>query len=237
MNERIRAAIEELQLRKKDMESYAAIMAAVGNVDVASNMDFQKKFTYFFRVRRDEAWRREFYTLFEKCKEMPGLSFEYILREMFRRTGKIEASFSSKMLAVINPQMPIWDSVVLSKLRMKPSTCQDKEKRIEETAEIYHEIDYWYKGVLQSDGAGEFLDVFDEVFPEFRSISSVKKVDFLLWGSVDSNFLPQKVFEINGCVEVPATVSEDEFMDKFIAFIEANHWYFGGGVNDIDVGV
>ena len=26
--------------------------------------------------------------------------------------------------------------------------------------------------------------------------------------------------------------SEDEFWDKFIEFVEANNWYFGGGIRE-----
>ncbi|MEA4987704.1 MAG: hypothetical protein VB095_06565 [Anaerovorax sp.] len=43
----------------------------------------------------------------------------------------------------------------------------------------------------------------------------------------------RKEFEFEGCVEVPAELSEDEFMDKFIEFIEVNGWSFGGGINTI----
>lgn len=34
-------------------------------------------------------------------------------------------------------------------------------------------------------------------------------------------------------MEVPVELSEDEFMDKFISFIEENGWLFGGGINTI----
>lgn len=43
----------------------------------------------------------------------------------------------------------------------------------------------------------------------------------------------RKEFEIQGCVEVPAELTEEEFYNKFIAFIEANNWSFGGGINEI----
>ena len=42
-----------------------------------------------------------------------------------------------------------------------------------------------------------------------------------------------KEIEIQGCVEIPENLSFDEFYDKFIAFIEANNWSFGGGMNEI----
>lgn len=43
----------------------------------------------------------------------------------------------------------------------------------------------------------------------------------------------RKEFEIQGCVEVPVELSEDEFWNKFIGFIESNGWMFGGGINEI----
>ena len=42
-----------------------------------------------------------------------------------------------------------------------------------------------------------------------------------------------KEIEIQGCVTVPEEVSMDDFIDKFIAFIEENEWSFGGGYRTI----
>lgn len=38
-----------------------------------------------------------------------------------------------------------------------------------------------------------------------------------------------KVIEINGCITVQPEVSHDEFLEKFINFVEENGWCFGGG--------
>lgn len=46
-----------------------------------------------------------------------------------------------------------------------------------------------------------------------------------------------KEFEIAGCVEVADDVSEEEFIDKFLGFLEENDWYFGGGINEIIDGI
>ena len=46
----------------------------------------------------------------------------------------------------------------------------------------------------------------------------------------------EKEFEINGCISVTPDVTEDEFWDAFIGFIESKGWYFGGGVAEIQDG-
>ncbi len=42
-----------------------------------------------------------------------------------------------------------------------------------------------------------------------------------------------KEIEMQGCIEIPPEVSQDEVCDKLIAFIEANGWYFGGGFRTV----
>ena len=38
--------------------------------------------------------------------------------------------------------------------------------------------------------------------------------------------------EIDGCLNVPTTVSLNDVVDEFLAFIENRGWYFGGGFNE-----
>ncbi|WP_297233193.1 hypothetical protein [uncultured Flavonifractor sp.] len=47
------------------------------------------------------------------------------------------------------------------------------------------------------------------------------------------NTVHRKEFEFQGCVEVPMELSEDQFLDRFLMFIEENRWSFGGGVRTI----
>lgn len=38
-----------------------------------------------------------------------------------------------------------------------------------------------------------------------------------------------KEIEINGCIKIPTNITHEEFLKKFINFIEENKWHFGGG--------
>ncbi len=46
----------------------------------------------------------------------------------------------------------------------------------------------------------------------------------------------RKEFEITGCVEVQPEVTENEFLDSLIKFVESKGWRFGGGVREIQDG-
>ena len=43
----------------------------------------------------------------------------------------------------------------------------------------------------------------------------------------------RKEFEIDGYIEVPIGVSEKDFFEKFIQFVESNNWSFVGVINKI----
>ena len=42
-----------------------------------------------------------------------------------------------------------------------------------------------------------------------------------------------RLIEIDGVVEVPISVTQEQFEDAFEKFIESNQWYFGGGIEDV----
>lgn len=46
----------------------------------------------------------------------------------------------------------------------------------------------------------------------------------------------RKEFEIQGCIEVSPEVTEDEFWNAFIEFVESKGWSFGGGIREIQDG-
>lgn len=67
-------------------------------------------------------------------------------------------------------------------------------------------------------------------YPRKPNCSYIKIFDILTIAEVFSLI---KEIEIQGCVTVPEEVSGDDFIDKFLAFIEENNWSFGGGYRTI----
>ena len=89
------------------------------NLYKCDTKEYQTIFNSFYKVRRNANWRKIFYKYFESIKDTKDIKYEDIITYLYKETGNVEASFSSKVLATINPNMPILDRNVLSNLNLK----------------------------------------------------------------------------------------------------------------------
>lgn len=229
----VEISIRNLRNRTKDLKRYAEIVYAVPRTDVSEDAEFQRKFTAFFKVRRDDEWRSAYFELFEECKKKSdnkskknGLTFEFVLRRLYDRTGQIEASFASKMLAAIDPTKPIWDSVVLSQMRIEPMTSTIVDLRLNLTVLSYRSIESWYEDCFSYGLADEPIAAFNRAFPQYLPFSDVKKLDFMIWAMGPRKPIYRKTVVFDGEIKAPPTITKEEFLEKFAAFAESNGWTF-----------
>lgn len=190
MNQDIERALDNLEKRARDIQHYVNIMDKVWNVNVAYDYEFQREYNSFYKVRRNAEWREKYFNLFEKCKKRENLSFGFVLEELYFETGRVEASFASKMLASLNDKMPIWDSQVLNRMGIVPSKKGGQQK-IDETKALYDSVVDWYENLrADKDKYEEYVSSFDNRFPDYIFISPTKKIDFILWAMGDEEVLP-----------------------------------------------
>ena len=161
------------------LDRYAEIMQKAKTTNISEDREFQHLFNAFYRVRRNEAWRKIYYSLFEKMKQ-GSPTFESILHFLYEKTGNIEASFSSKMLATLCSEKPIWDRYVLDNLGLKLDGGS-KEQQLRNAVLLYKEIENWYLSFLTTDNAMACLETFDNTFRGYTWISDIKKIDCFLW--------------------------------------------------------
>jgi len=178
-DDEIEAAIK---YAKNGVFDYLAIMDLFlnPNVEVKSNPIFQKKFKKFYQLnvaRKSDAFLLDFFSFLQnnKCSAP-----EYITTlKHFYKFGKVEFSFVSKLLATIDPELPIMDSNVRSVLGFNYPTGKNK---IEEAGVIYRELEEWYKKFIPSKEGVKWLKLFDKEYPCSKTkITSIKKIDFILW--------------------------------------------------------
>ena len=173
-------ALAQLKNREKDIAIYNEIISTFQQTNVKENEKFRKTYTYFYKLRRKQEWRDFYFAYFEQHKNEKDITFEQIIRAIYEQCGWVEASFASKMLATINSNQPILDSVVLGKLGMK-ITGNTSDKKMESALECYRKLEYWYKGFIVTAESKKYIELFDKQFPQYKRISQIKKLDFILW--------------------------------------------------------
>jgi len=170
---------------KIGLEKYNSILEYFENINSASKwednsyIEFRRRFNGFYRVRRNEDFQRKYYQFLFQNKNNK-ITFESVLTGIKDLTGQIEASFSSKLLHTINPDMPIWDSEVLKKLGISAPRYIDKDK-FSKTVKCYNRIEDWYRTVLSSDEGESMIQIFDTQVAATNNISDTKKIDFMIW--------------------------------------------------------
>ena len=148
-------------------------------IDGTERYWFQHAFNAFYRVRRNAEWRKCYYKIFEQAKK-EHYSFADVIGCLYVETGNIEASFSSKMIATIDSDKPIWDQYVLQNMGLELKGKNPRE-RVENAILIYDRIERWYKDYLTTEEARKNIKEFDRWLPSYSWIPDIKKIDYLLW--------------------------------------------------------
>lgn len=166
---------------KTGLQKYEKIMELFQSVDVSVDEEFQRTFNGFYRVRRRKPdFYAALYSFLESHKNKK-ITFAEVLQYFYDWFGRLEASFSSKVVATIDPNMPIWDSEVLKRLHLKPAKYSlSPQERLEATCKIYETIQSWYKTYLTMPEAHNMIAQFNEHIGK-TNITPTKKIDFILW--------------------------------------------------------
>jgi hypothetical protein len=164
---------------ERGLRSYVWLQRNLRLCDVRTNEHFQKRFDAFYRVRRDRGWRSDYFALMEASK-VNGIDFPSALKEIHRLTGRIEASFASKLVATLDPSKPVVDKFVLQNFDLKLPRwgLADRESK---TVELYRNLCEAYVNLIQSPTGQAICLLFDQRFPGATEISELKKIDLVLW--------------------------------------------------------
>lgn len=179
--------------RQLNFDKYCFLTENVKSVDLTEESDradkFRNYFTTYFVLRRGKEWRDVFFGHFNNIKntnitldnapEVFNEAVQYIY-DTNKSKGikwKVEPSFVSKMLAVICNDLPIYDSEVVRKLGFS-----EVNGDLNIAKANYKNLIDRYKNYLESEEAKQVTKLFDEFFPNYKSVfSDTKKIDYFLW--------------------------------------------------------
>ena len=105
--------VEAINNAQKGIRQYLEIMRLFSDTNVSVNTDFQKKYNSFYRVRQRDKHFYETYYQYMECLKDQNVEFQQVLKFLHSKLNRFEPSFSSKLAATHNPNLPIWDKIVL----------------------------------------------------------------------------------------------------------------------------
>ncbi len=151
-------------------------VAASGQFEEDS--EFRKKYNHFYRIRRPDAWQNTFYGLMARAKR-EHLQFHAVIEALKQSTGRHEASFASKLVATLNPSMPVIDSVVLKNLNMRLPAASAPD-RIKKICKLHENLTACFSDYLKSENGEYLVSQFKEMYPRAR-VTKTKILDLVLW--------------------------------------------------------
>lgn len=165
---------------QKGIWQYLEIMKLFPETNVAHDRNFQRKYNAFYRVRqRNDNWYRVYYQYMEDTKRQQ-ISFPEVLQYFRMKLNRYEPSFSSKLLATHNPDMPVWDLHVLSNIGLRQPPYYSLRK-FDLAVSAYQALQDWYKEYEFSQEGMRIIRLFDSQISESNLITTTKKIDFVLW--------------------------------------------------------
>lgn len=164
---------------ERGLGKYCRIQSMYWDVDTTKSREFQKLFNGFYRVRRNGEWQSHFYEILERIKN-EDMDFPQVLVELQGKTGNVEASFCSKLVATRYQDRPVVDRFVIENLGMSLPKPYDKD-RLDKIITVYGQLIAKYDSMLKEPKHVRSVKELRERYPLASTISDVKALDLILW--------------------------------------------------------
>ena len=166
------------------LQRYETLQTDLGTKSVDSDQGYQRIFNGFYRMqRRTEEWYRYYFSMLQREKHNKSITFRQVLEKIYAQKHRVEPSFSSKLVATIRPEMPVYDKHVRENLSLKvPPQYRPAKDRVKEFIKAYAALEGKVATLIRDPiFTTKLRPAFDKAFPAYVHISDVKKLDFLLW--------------------------------------------------------
>lgn len=185
---------QRLLERTSKLAACDSLLRDLSTMDVATNADYQRRYNGFYRVRgRSKQWRATYYYLLQSRKQNRKVRFDEVIRALYKLTNRIEPSFSSKLVATVRPELPVYDAVVCGHMHvMVPPQSSPARDRIERLITECGRMIEIAKEVVKTAEFRTLRTTFDKHFASYGCFTDTKKLDLMLWQSRTDSSRPRR---------------------------------------------
>jgi hypothetical protein len=157
-------------------------------LDVSTDEYYQRRYNSFYVVRRNRRWCGHFYDLLQRKKCEAKVTFAEVIRDLYRLTKRVEPSFSSKLVAIIRPDLPTYDVMVCRHMNVSvPPPSIRAEQRIDRLIIEYDRMISITASAVKTREFEALAKRFDQQFPVHETFTNSKKLDLMLWQCRNNN--------------------------------------------------
>ena len=170
---------EELRL-----SNYDRLCDSLLTTNITEDTYYKSIFKDYYAMNKgwNSRWDEQYFSLLERAKFHNNTTFTTVLYELHKVTNRIETSFSSKLIATINPEMPVYDKWVRENLGLKePYPAMPVKRRMLRFVTMYNELQPKVTGMIEDSKFEKLRTSFNQTFPQYEHFTDTKKLDLFLW--------------------------------------------------------
>lgn len=162
-------------IRETHLKRYDYLKENLLTKSVSDDLEFQRKFVGLYKVRFLPN-KKEYFQIMEREKTKLSHDFRGLLSEMYSVTGRFDVSFISKLISIINPSCPVWDSILVSRLKIKPSG-NDLNAKVSD----FNLLSQRMQDILIHGRFSALMEAFEVRFGK-RGYVPMRVLDVSIWG-------------------------------------------------------
>ena len=175
-----------------DIQPYVLLVRQLNRVDVSRDLEYQRKYRRYWQLnaaRLCEPFCQSYFALLEGLKRRArgatvGTVAQQLLQVPCHNNGQraLQFSFASKLVHMLNPQLPVWDSMVESYYFLpKGSTIETTEQKLQRLLASYDFLCVEYNRILQQGALLPAIRQFRQRYRLGSEYSDIKVIDTLIW--------------------------------------------------------
>jgi hypothetical protein len=174
-----------------DVRPYVQLVRDLPNVDASQDMLFQRTYRRYWALnaaRLGPEFLRAYFAVLERSKQSPErVTAELVARELLeipvnsKGTKSLQFSFASKLVHMVNPRLPVYDSMVETFFFFPRPDRGTTEKKLANLLQSYKFLVEEYDRVLRDRLLSPAIDAFRQHFRMETDYSDEKIIDTLIW--------------------------------------------------------